>query len=114
MVGTGGVYTVLVGDDLPKLGSDLVTALTSLDVYYLTHVCVHLVERVRWQKHKLPKKQFSNVSGSSANDTHLHTHIYILGITFLNLSRLLQSWGLDDQSAQTIQALDSHLAIGFL
>ena len=30
--GTGGVDAVLIGDDLPELGTDLVTALTSLDV----------------------------------------------------------------------------------
>merc|ERR1711966_162294 len=39
MVGTGGVDTVLVGDDLPELGTDLVTALAALDVYEFTHVC---------------------------------------------------------------------------
>ena len=32
MGGTGGVDAVLIGDDLPELGTDLVTALTSLDV----------------------------------------------------------------------------------
>jgi hypothetical protein len=37
MVGTGWVYTVLVGDDLPELGTDLVTALTALDVDKFTH-----------------------------------------------------------------------------
>ena len=38
VVGAGGVDTVLVGDDLPELGTDLVTALASLDVDDLTHV----------------------------------------------------------------------------
>merc|ERR1711907_523517 len=38
MVGTGGVDTVLVGDHLPELGTDLVTALAALDVHELTHV----------------------------------------------------------------------------
>ena len=32
VVGTGGVDTVLVGDDFPEFGTDLVTALTTLDV----------------------------------------------------------------------------------
>ena len=30
--GTGGVDAVLIGDDLPELGTDLVTALAFLDV----------------------------------------------------------------------------------
>merc|ERR1719421_2119309 len=38
MVGTGGVHAVLVGDDLPELGTDLVTTLTTLDMHDLTHV----------------------------------------------------------------------------
>jgi hypothetical protein len=33
VVCTGGVDTVFIGDDLPELGTDLVTALASLDVY---------------------------------------------------------------------------------
>jgi len=37
MVCAGWVDAVLVGDDLPKLGTDLVTALTSLDVDELAH-----------------------------------------------------------------------------
>jgi len=32
VVGTSGIHPVLVGDDLPELGTDLVTTLTSLDV----------------------------------------------------------------------------------
>ena len=32
VIGTGWVNTMLVGDDLPELGTDLVTALTTLDV----------------------------------------------------------------------------------
>ena len=31
--------TVLIGDDLPELGTDLVTALASLDVNDLAHLC---------------------------------------------------------------------------
>jgi hypothetical protein len=37
VVGTGGVDTVLVGDDLPKLGTNLVTALASLNVDDFSH-----------------------------------------------------------------------------
>mmetsp|Transcript_31309 Transcript_31309/g.79466 ORF Transcript_31309/g.79466 Transcript_31309/m.79466 type:complete len:502 (-) Transcript_31309:80-1585(-) len=37
VVGTGGVNAVLVGDDLPELGPDLVAALASLDVDDLAH-----------------------------------------------------------------------------
>merc|ERR1719230_709865 len=37
VVGTGRVDAVLVGDHLPKLGTDLVTALASLDVNELAH-----------------------------------------------------------------------------
>merc|ERR1712070_1297380 len=39
VVGSGWVDAVLIGDHLPELGSDLVTALAALDVYELTHVC---------------------------------------------------------------------------
>jgi hypothetical protein len=38
MVGAGGVDTVLVADHLPELGTDLVTALTTLDMNDLTHL----------------------------------------------------------------------------
>ena len=37
VVGTGGVNSVLVGDDLPEFGTDLVAALTSLDVDDFSH-----------------------------------------------------------------------------
>lgn len=37
VVGTGGVDSVLIRNNLPELGSDLVTALTSLDVNNLSH-----------------------------------------------------------------------------
>merc|ERR1719272_2726186 len=37
VVGTGRVNSVLVGDDFPELGTDLVTALTCLNVDDLTH-----------------------------------------------------------------------------
>merc|ERR1719267_182558 len=37
VVGTGRVDTVLIGDDLPELGTNLVTALASLDVNELAH-----------------------------------------------------------------------------
>jgi hypothetical protein len=38
VVGTGGVNTVLVGDDFPELGTNLVTALTSLNVNDFSHL----------------------------------------------------------------------------
>ena len=37
VVGAGRVDAMLVGDDLPELGADLVAALASLDVDDLTH-----------------------------------------------------------------------------
>jgi len=40
MVGTSWVDTVFIGNDFPELGSDLVTALTSLDVDDFSHLCV--------------------------------------------------------------------------
>ncbi|PON37098.1 hypothetical protein PanWU01x14_322940, partial [Parasponia andersonii] len=45
----GGVDAVLGADDLPELGSDLVTALASLDVKNLSHF--------RYPKSKNPKRQ---------------------------------------------------------
>jgi hypothetical protein len=38
VVGTGRVNTVLVGDDLPEFGTDLVTALTTLDMNDFSHL----------------------------------------------------------------------------
>ena len=38
VVGTGRVNSVLVGDDLPEFGTDLVTALTTLDVNDFSHL----------------------------------------------------------------------------
>ena len=38
MVGTCWVNSVFVRDDFPELGSDLVTALTSLDVNDFSHI----------------------------------------------------------------------------
>ena len=37
MVGAGGVDSVLVGDDLPELGTNLVSALSALYVYNFSH-----------------------------------------------------------------------------
>jgi len=37
VVGTGGVDAVLIGDDFPEFGADLVTALAGLNVDELTH-----------------------------------------------------------------------------
>jgi len=38
VVGAGRIDTVLVGDDLPELGTDLVTALASLNMDNFTHL----------------------------------------------------------------------------
>jgi len=38
VIGTGWVNSVLVGDDLPELGTDLVTALTTLDMNDFSHL----------------------------------------------------------------------------
>ena len=46
MVGTGGVDTVLVGNDFPELGTDLVAALTTLDMNNFTHVEFNSGEKV--------------------------------------------------------------------
>ena len=43
VVGTGGVDSVLIRNNLPELGSDLVTALTSLDVNDFTHCTLKLL-----------------------------------------------------------------------
>merc|ERR1712227_878358 len=44
VVGTGWVNTVFIGDDFPEFGTDLVTALTTLDVNDFSHfVCVLFV-----------------------------------------------------------------------
>ena len=40
VVGTCWVNSVLVRDDLPELGTDLVTALTTLNVNNFSHVCL--------------------------------------------------------------------------
>ena len=42
MIGTSWVNTVLVGDDLPELGTDLVTALAGLKVDNFSHVVLDL------------------------------------------------------------------------
>jgi hypothetical protein len=39
MVRTSWVNSVFIRDDFPELGTDLVTALTTLNVYDLTHCC---------------------------------------------------------------------------
>jgi hypothetical protein len=38
VVGARGVDSVLIGDDFPEFGTDLVAALSSLDVDDLSHV----------------------------------------------------------------------------
>jgi hypothetical protein len=37
VIGTGWVNSVFVGDDFPEFGTDLVTALTGLDVNDFSH-----------------------------------------------------------------------------
>ena len=44
VVGSGGVDSVFVGDNFPEFGSDLVTALSCLNVYNLSH-CFIIIER---------------------------------------------------------------------
>jgi hypothetical protein len=39
MVGTSGIDTVFIRDDFPELGTDLVTALTTLDMNDFSHLC---------------------------------------------------------------------------
>jgi hypothetical protein len=39
VISTSGVNTVFIRDNLPELGTDLVTALTTLNVHDLTHCC---------------------------------------------------------------------------
>jgi hypothetical protein len=39
VVGSSGVNTVLIGDDVPELGTDLVAALAALNVYDFAHSC---------------------------------------------------------------------------
>jgi hypothetical protein len=43
VIGTGWVDTVLIRDDFPEFGTDLVTTLTSLDMNDLTHCCLLLL-----------------------------------------------------------------------
>jgi len=47
VVGTGGVNTVLVGDNLPELGTNLVTALTCLNVNNLSHLLEKRLNKVK-------------------------------------------------------------------
>ena len=49
MVGAGRVDAVLVGDDFPKFGTDLVAALAGLDTYKLTHgFGIEICTRAKW------------------------------------------------------------------
>merc|ERR1711881_157216 len=45
MVGTGGIDAMLIGDDVPKLGTNLVTTLTALNVNELAHF-LSFIQRV--------------------------------------------------------------------
>ena len=40
VVGAGGVHAMLITDDLPELGTNLVAALATLDVHDFPHVCL--------------------------------------------------------------------------
>jgi len=59
VVGSGWVNSVLVGDDFPKLGTDLVTALTSLNVNDFSHFLIINLKntsfkyQIFWQLHLL-------------------------------------------------------------
>ncbi len=55
VVGAGGVDAMLVRDDLPELGADLVAALASLQVDNLAHV--DLLGTAREQRSKKKKKE---------------------------------------------------------
>jgi hypothetical protein len=48
-VSTGAIDAVLLGDDLPELGTDLVTALSNLDVHNLTHSAFDVSARPRFK-----------------------------------------------------------------
>jgi len=45
VVGTGWVDSVLIGNDLPKLSSNLITALTGLNVDNFTHYFIFILKR---------------------------------------------------------------------
>jgi len=55
VVGTGRVNTVLVGDDFPELGTDLVTALACLDMNNFSHLLEEEEKREgkEWEVRKL-------------------------------------------------------------
>ena len=53
VVGSGGVDSVFVRDDLPELSTNLVTALTSLDVYNFSHNCFLKIYYLLFFKKKL-------------------------------------------------------------
>ena len=44
VVGTSGVNAVLIGNNFPKLGTNLVTTLTSLNVYDFSHFKISLID----------------------------------------------------------------------
>jgi len=42
VVSSGGVDSVFIRDDFPEFSTDLVTALTSLDVDDFSHLCLYV------------------------------------------------------------------------
>ena len=87
-VGAGGVDAVLVGDDLPELGPDLVAALAGLDVDDLPHgggvVAVVAGWRVSgdWRRHAAARPSYTRphsarcnplVGAASSQLSHTHT-----------------------------------------
>ena len=73
-VGAGGVDAVLVGDDLPELGPDLVAALAGLDVDDLPHGVVWLVAvlaswRVSgdWRRHAAARPSYTRPHSARCN-----------------------------------------------
>ncbi|KAF1760611.1 hypothetical protein GCK72_008860 [Caenorhabditis remanei] len=50
--GSIGLDSVLVGDDFPEFGSDLVSALSGLNVDDLSHFCCKIQRMRDWKKEK--------------------------------------------------------------
>ena len=64
VVWTGWVNTVFVRDDLPELGTDLVTTLTSLDVDDLSHVYFEIISYVNY----IEKLNFVDLNRENAQE----------------------------------------------
>jgi hypothetical protein len=72
MVGAGRVNTVLVADDLPELGTDLVAALTTLDMNDLSHCNENNRVKVKTRLLKL-KHSFHVLRANTVQIWELHT-----------------------------------------